>query len=311
MIMDKVCGAQLSDVWQDKPWWSGERSREALFDSLAGYMVEPATLEFDKIGRLDRTGPDGARASSPHTPLLPGTSASRTARRTPSGPASLHARILDRTRCGEPAPARGQGGLGPPFTPGRPDYNPQNVFVDDAGRLVGFVGWDGVRVSPRYEALAEEDLHKYRTGRCARKRSGARPAGGLTTSTRNAHLVVSLHTAAGNLVLMFSIMLKLGPGQYVFGSENLTSDVLEAINHSGWLTGAPEEAAQAKYGNNPLQHSPWIVHLLSDMARSVGRRQTNLAEGSASHHSGDDADAPADENNQGDAVSQTGHQRGK
>lgn len=65
MIMDMVRGPRLCDVWYDVSWWSGGRTKENLFRSLAAYMVELASLEFDKIGRLDRVQADGPHFVAP------------------------------------------------------------------------------------------------------------------------------------------------------------------------------------------------------------------------------------------------------
>ncbi|KAI0645129.1 hypothetical protein C8Q79DRAFT_1011231 [Trametes meyenii] len=285
IVTDKVRGTRLIEVWNEPAWWTvGERRKEHLFESLAGYMTELAQFKFDKIGRLDRRQPDGSYFVAPFPSgfgIL-----GEDGPHEEFGPfESTHAYLtgllaLRRQKSPQPNPQHAMlqlfiGGLpdprydSPPFTLGHPDFDSQNIFIDDkTGRVVGIIDWDGVSLEPqqlgalmypawltvdwdpimydRYQDLpncdTEEDLHRYREmyTEAVRIASG----GTMHTVTQNSHVVSSLYLAIASVVSMTTVLFRLG--EYAFGSDLLAYRLLEGIEHSGWFTGSPEEVATVK-----------------------------------------------------------------
>ncbi|KAI0800165.1 hypothetical protein C8Q74DRAFT_395222 [Fomes fomentarius] len=162
MIMDFVHGTRLVDVWNELSWWNGERSKERLLASIAGYMIELSKLEFNSVGALDRSQPDQPYEIVPfshpvqddcapsdavygpydstHTYLLELLNA-QIGEERPSPPYALFRLLLGGlldTRCNEP-----------PHTLAHPDLDSQNIRLDDAGNVIAFIDWDGVRTEPR------------------------------------------------------------------------------------------------------------------------------------------------------------------
>ncbi|KAI0369067.1 hypothetical protein BV20DRAFT_1021606 [Pilatotrama ljubarskyi] len=280
MIMDKVHGICLSDVWNDPSWWNAERRKEDVFQSLAGYMTQLAGLEFDKIGRLDRVGPDGPYVVVPfpseddpdepreaHGPFdstqayLSALLAER--RETETDAYGLAQCALLQMFIGavpEPRYARA------PFALGHPDYNAQNIFVDDTGKVVGLIDWDGVCIEPRQlgalgypifltldwtPALyhADQDkMHRYRQmyTEAIRVASG----GKLDAVVRNSHILQKLCIAASTSFGTQSTVIRLS--EYVFGSRDLMRDVLEGLEHGSWLTSLPDEIAVVAVWPEPV-----------------------------------------------------------
>ncbi|OJT06476.1 hypothetical protein TRAPUB_2669 [Trametes pubescens] len=164
IIMDMVHGQLLSEIWRDTSWRTGERQKANLFESLAGFMVELAGLEFDQIGRLDRVEPDGPYSISPFLSVsglfleeeegpddefgpFGSTREYLTAqldvRRTKNDSPMLA--FLHMLLSALPEPQWDAA----PFCFGYPDFNTHNIFVDDTGRVVGIIDWVGVFVGPR------------------------------------------------------------------------------------------------------------------------------------------------------------------
>lgn len=276
MIMDFVHGTRLVDVWNEPSWWDGERSKERLLTSIAGYMVELSKLEFNSIGALDRPQPDQPYEIVPF---------SRQDDFAPSdgvyGPYdSTHTYLLELldAQIGEERPSPPHalfrlllGGLldtrydGPPFTLAHPDFDSQNIFLDDAGNVTAFIDWDGVRTEPRrlgalsYPAWLDvdwdplmyggykqdpnhdtpEDLHRYREiyTRGIDKHSD----GTLGAVVRNSHVLSSLAVAIFFPPSLHAIVYNVGA--YVFGSQATTFSVLEGIQHSSWYKQSPDEVA--------------------------------------------------------------------
>ncbi|CDO78201.1 hypothetical protein BN946_scf184474.g1, partial [Trametes cinnabarina] len=255
-LMDKIHGTRLIDVWNDPAWWTGERSKERFLASLAEAMVELASLEFDQIGRLERPGPDAPYHIGPFPPRRDANSGEVVEPRGPYNSTYAyfsHELSFERRKrkCGELAMLQlFMGALldarfdSAPFSFGHPDFDSQNVFVDDTGRLVGLIDWDGVSVLPRqlgaltypnwltvdwnptmydyYKEFpnydTEEELHAYRQmyTKCIRAASGGR----FDAITRNSHLVSTLYLAITEIVCMTGMTFRLG--EFIFCSTAAT-----------------------------------------------------------------------------------------
>ncbi|KZV83170.1 hypothetical protein EXIGLDRAFT_324047 [Exidia glandulosa HHB12029] len=162
--MDLARGTRLVDVWYDKKWWTGARSKTNTHRSLARHMVELSSIEFDRIGTLERNDATGEYFVAPFASrhelacLLEGPD-------YPLGPfrtqheylRSLAASLL----LGMPNPYSLMVELfigtlpdprfdSAPFTLEHPDLDSQNVFIDDdTGEISALIDWDGVAVLPR------------------------------------------------------------------------------------------------------------------------------------------------------------------
>lgn len=168
VIMDYVHGTRLIDVWNEPSWWSGERTKQRLLASIAGYMVELSKHEFDHIGRLDRTEPGGTyhvvpfpahsifdHDFKPSKPQFGPFISTHTFLRTVleehwngadcSLPVKALVAILQ-MYLGIIPDARYDGA---PFVLGHPDLDSQNIILDDAGDVVAFIDWDGIATYPR------------------------------------------------------------------------------------------------------------------------------------------------------------------
>ncbi|KAI0645128.1 kinase-like protein [Trametes meyenii] len=283
VIMDKVSGTRLGDVWQDPSWWTGDRRKEHCLQSLAGHMAELATLEFDKIGRLDRAGPDGSFFVGPfpsQSALFIGDEGSQIEFGPFQTTHEFQTALLNCRRRKQDSAVLALlqmfvGALpeacydAPPFAFDHPDFDIQNIFVDDhTGRVVGLIDWDGVATMPlQLGALAypnfltidwdpamydghknlphydtEDDLRRYRAIYTAAM--SAASGGKYASATRNSHVVGVLQMALNNYIVTHTILFHLGI--YVFGSEVLTLSILEAIEHAGWFTKGPDEVAEVK-----------------------------------------------------------------
>ncbi|KAI0359536.1 hypothetical protein OH77DRAFT_1517948 [Trametes cingulata] len=281
MIMDKIRGLLLDDVWEDPSWWTGERKKENLLESLAGFMVELAGLEFDQIGILDWL-PDGSYIVGPfpwglgaitsdgsqkecgpfHTAheYINARLASRRARE--SDPQELAWMALAQLFLGA-LPETAYDGA--PFTIGHPDYDMQNIFVDDTGRVVGIIDWDGVHIQPREAGAVrypwflmrdwnpsmydgdEDELGTYRKmyTDAVRVASG----GKLDVVTRNSHVVTTLYAAASGCYGNQGMLIRLG--EYLFGSDLVLMEMWQGLQHGGWLTGPANEVARVKLWPEP------------------------------------------------------------
>ncbi|KAH9853300.1 kinase-like protein [Lenzites betulinus] len=294
MIMDMVHGRLLSEVWHDATWWTGERQKAKLFESLAGFMAELAGLEFDHIGRLDRVEPDGPYFVSQFPSVSDLFAEGEYGPDVEFGPfcstreyltAQLNVR---RTKDDNPMLAFLQMLLSAllepqwdaaPFCLGHPDFNRHNIFVDDTGRVVGIIDWDGVFVGPRqiqaltyplwlfldwdtlmygmgdselYPGTTRDSLEDHRKFRQMYTDAiGAASGGRLAPVTRNSHIVQTLQMAITNEVVTGTNALHLGT--FVFGSFSLACDVMEAIGHSGWYTTKPGEIAEVELWESDLR----------------------------------------------------------
>ncbi|KAI0359539.1 hypothetical protein OH77DRAFT_1034962 [Trametes cingulata] len=282
MIMDRICGTRLDDVWDDPSWWTGERKKENLFDSLAGFMVELAGLEFDKIGTLDRSS-DGSCVVVPFSWGLEESGTSDGPHNDLGPFNTTHEYLNARLAFRRARESDGQelawialaqlfvGALpeaafdGAPFTIAHPDFDTQNIFVDDTGRVVGIIDWDCVSTQPREvgavrypwflmrdcsPGMWEEDedvMHAYRKmyTESVRVASG----GKLDVVTRNSHITTTLCAAASGCFGSQGMLLYLG--QYLFGSDLVAVEMWQGLQHGGWLTGPPDEVARVKLWPEP------------------------------------------------------------
>ncbi|KAI0629456.1 hypothetical protein C8Q77DRAFT_1075974 [Trametes polyzona] len=294
VITDKVRGVQLCEVWYKPSWWTGARSKQNFFESLAGYMSDLASFEFNRIGRLDRVGPEGPyNVVAFPEPDLQDLGDDEDDKPQEFGPfASTHAYLtallaLRRKRGRGPWATSSCSLLrlfigalpdeqfdGAPFILGHPDFDAQNIFVDEeTGRVVDIIDWDGVAVMPRqlgalqYPAWltmdwnpdmfdnylncpghdTEEDLRMYRRMYvdAVREASGGR----LEAATRNSHVAMTVHLALGSTSLMPTLLHRLG--EYTFGEEDTYYDVLEGLESGGWHTRLPDEPAEVKTQSRP------------------------------------------------------------
>ena len=170
MLMDHVNGTQLCKLWFDPVWFTEER-RKTVFESLVSYMSQPQTLEFLTIGSLDYH-----LQSHSHTvgPLLPSFDDIANGDTSTSGPYNtVHAYLLGEiARKIASAPTTDHkvsltllrlfaGSLpdetldGPSFVLSMPDFDYQNVFVDNDGNVTGLIDWDGMIVGPRQGGYAK------------------------------------------------------------------------------------------------------------------------------------------------------------
>ncbi|KAI0369074.1 hypothetical protein BV20DRAFT_1122413 [Pilatotrama ljubarskyi] len=251
-----------------------KRRKENLFESLAGYMTELAGLEFDKIGRLDRTEPNGSHFVAPFPSGLGLVSDTENGPHEEFGPfdstreyytalVTLR-RSLEKDAEGEAWCALAQLFVGAlpdprydsaPFTFDHPDFNTQNIFVDDTGRLVGIIDWDGVSIQPRqtgalcYSALVTldwnpgrsdvdpEEMHRYREMYTEAIRVASN--GKLDAVVRSSHVSLCVCACAAGGPEAHMVLIRLG--EYVFGSATVTVDVLEGLERGSWLTGPADE----------------------------------------------------------------------
>ncbi|KAF8309858.1 kinase-like domain-containing protein [Amanita rubescens] len=136
VIMDFIPGTNLSKLWNDRNWITDQK-REKIFEQIAGWMTELSALEFDQIGCLDWD-----EASGTHH-IVPFPDSRRISDSSILAILQLFLSALpDMTLDG------------PPFTLCPPDFNSQNVLLDDDGIVTGIIDWDGVRTLPRQGGAA-------------------------------------------------------------------------------------------------------------------------------------------------------------
>jgi aminoglycoside phosphotransferase (APT) family kinase protein len=143
---------------------------------------------------------------------------------------------------------------GPPFVLSHPDFDSQNVLVDDDGTITGIIDWDNVDIRPRQGAAAAypmwltvdwdplfygwskdaspEDNAAYdspaelATYRRAYLDAITRASNGkLTHITRNSHIWTTLYIALSNGIATSGIVDHLS--KFVFGSGLLGYEVEE------------------------------------------------------------------------------------
>ncbi|PPR05610.1 hypothetical protein CVT26_009132 [Gymnopilus dilepis] len=168
-LMDRAKGTQLCKVWFD-PIWFTEKRRMNVFRSLVSCMSQLRTIEFDKIGSVDY---DSESCRHFIGPLLPSLDHIAEGETTSTGPYdTVHAYLFDQiSRQIRSAPTEDHkvslallrmfaGSLpdesldSPPFVLSMPDFNYQNIFVDEDGEVTALIDWDGIMVGPRQGGYA-------------------------------------------------------------------------------------------------------------------------------------------------------------
>ncbi|KAI4518882.1 kinase-like domain-containing protein [Schizophyllum commune] len=264
MVTDFVSGTQLVKVWNDPSWWTGGRTRENTLRSIAKHMAQLASLEFDQIGSL-QVHDDGSYHICPFLALrdlLPDHPDGD----APFGPFSstraFMFALLKKAREVDDSSSFSLlelllGSLlehqfdGAPFHLSYPDFDSQNVFVDDKGEVTGLIDWDGVGVYPRqlgaltypswltvdwdpvmyemYKAQpnfdSEDELHRLRSVYCDALDEVSE--GRFGAVARNSHVVQALYSAITQRGFRSSIVHHLA--KYIFGSQSLAFDVEDAL----------------------------------------------------------------------------------
>ncbi|KAF8314132.1 hypothetical protein F5887DRAFT_908515 [Amanita rubescens] len=294
VIMDFIPGTNLSKLWNDRSWITDQK-REKIFEQIAGWMTELSALEFDQIGCLDWDEASGTHRivpfpdSSAFLVRLWQGSEEPDSTAVPAGPfnaaheylsfiLSLRRRISDSSILAILQlflSALPDSTLdGPPFALCPPDFDSQNVLVDNDGIITGIIDWDGVRTLPRQggaaaypawltvdwvpicygwkkDASPEDNMrHDSPTELASYRRAylGAitRASGGkLTHVARNSHIWTTMHNAICSEITASEIVLELS--KFVFGSS--VFDVEQGIRGSAWfaLRNAPEAIAGKIY----------------------------------------------------------------
>ena len=159
---------QLSTLWFNKEWFTDEH-RRTFFQSLAGNMSQMKDITFPKIGSLE-LDEDGVLGVGPVLPswqnLLDQPDRDYHSWVLPGPFVSVHAflstTISQQTTC---APRRGfQTQLAllrmfalslpdlslddTPFFLSIPDFNYQNMFVTEYGKISCLIDWDGIEAVP-------------------------------------------------------------------------------------------------------------------------------------------------------------------
>ncbi|KAF8508633.1 kinase-like domain-containing protein [Hysterangium stoloniferum] len=309
VIMDFIPGTNLSKLWNDKSWIT-DLKRERIFEQIAGWMTELAALEFDQIGRLDWDGTSGMHRVVP----FPDESALMRDVRgykepdnpVPAGPfhtaLSYLSFLLSIRRHTSDTPMLAVLQLflsaltdskldGPPFVLSHPDFDSQNVLVDDDGTITGIIDWDNVNIHPRQggaaaypmwltvdwdplfygwskDASPEDNADYDSPAELATYRRAYLDAitrvsrGQLTHITRNSHIWTTLYIAVSNGIATSGIVDHLST--FVFGSSLLGYEVEEGIEGGAWyaLGQAPGTIAEI---TGTLQH----LHLCSSIYISL------------------------------------------
>ncbi|KAH7930416.1 hypothetical protein BV22DRAFT_1191246 [Leucogyrophana mollusca] len=171
-LMSRVKGTQLAKLWFDPEWFTPEHRRN-VFHSIAENMAQLKILEFPAIGSLEEAPGDLPRVG----PLLPSldeiTENEEPSMLVPRGPyTTVHSYIMSEIStqiASAPSPDH-KVSLAlvrmfasalldetldePPFVLSVPDFDYQNIFVDDDGNVTGIIDWDGVIVGPRQGGYA-------------------------------------------------------------------------------------------------------------------------------------------------------------
>ncbi|CDO74591.1 hypothetical protein BN946_scf184324.g3 [Trametes cinnabarina] len=282
IIMDKIHGVPLAAVWHDESWWTGKRRKENFFESLAECMVQLASIQFGRIGRLDRVSSEGSLTEV----VIPFPSVQDMfflveAPTEEFGPFSttheyLTALLRARRRvCDYPTLALLQmfiGGLpdpqfdAAPFAFAHPDYSLHNIIVDDMGVVSGIIDWDGVAIEPlhcgalrfppwlildwdppMYEASkvyhpVDSQEDLHRYRRMYVDAVDAASGGKLSAATRNSHITSGLSMAITNPHQTEGIATRLT--EFVLGSSVLAVEVMYAIERGAWFTTPPTEVPE-------------------------------------------------------------------
>ena len=168
-----VEGKHLSEVWND-PSWSSEGKRLKTIRNLATVMSQLHVLTFDKIGglnfdddgRFSHVG-EAVYLEQDWDKIMDGEEVWGTAKLAPpsnTNKEDLLQDLEDSVIPTEQAPQvradyeiirlaieslpESQNTDGA-FALGHPDFNYQNIFVDDEGKITGIIDWDGMWTRPR------------------------------------------------------------------------------------------------------------------------------------------------------------------
>jgi Phosphotransferase enzyme family len=278
IIMDFIPGTILAKLWNDRNWITDVK-RERIFDQIAEWMTELATLEFDQIDRLDWDSTSGMHRIVPfpdQSALISMVDDQGTDAPIPAGPFDTANSFLffllsiRRQTSDMPMLAVLQLFLsalidstldGPPFVLSHPDFDSQNVLVDDDGTITGIIDWDSVDVRSRQGAAAAypmwltvdwdplfygwdkdsspEDNARYDSpAELANYRRAYLNAitrasrGKLTHITQNSHIWTTLYIAVSNRMATWQIVDLLL--KFVFGSRVLAYEVRKGIEGGAW-----------------------------------------------------------------------------
>ncbi|KAL1659435.1 hypothetical protein GGF50DRAFT_91961 [Schizophyllum commune] len=211
MVTDFVSGTQLVKVWNDPSWWTGGRTREN-------------TLRYTTTGPTTSAPSSHSATSSPITPTGTPPLAPFSSTRAFMFALLKKAREVDDSSSFSLLELL-LGSLlehqfdGAPFHLSYPDFDSQNVFVDDKGEVTGLIDWDGVGVYPRqlgaltypswltvdwdpvmyemYKAQpnfdSEDELHRLRSVYCDALDEVSE--GRFGAVARNSHVVQALYSA--------------------------------------------------------------------------------------------------------------------
>ncbi|KAG6897096.1 hypothetical protein C0993_007796 [Termitomyces sp. T159_Od127] len=169
IFFDRVEGTQICKLWFDPMWFTEER-RKNVFRSLVSCMSQLRELKFSSIGCLEYDPKTDAHIVGPLLPTYAGISQgitflegpyytshdyllSRISREFSEADSDLEKQCLALLRLFA-------GGLpdqsldGPPFVLSMPDFNYQNIFVDNEGHVTGLIDWDNTRTFARQGGYA-------------------------------------------------------------------------------------------------------------------------------------------------------------
>lgn len=279
VITDFMPGTNLSKLWNDRNWITDVK-RARIFDQIAEWMTELAALEFDQIGRLDWDSTSGTRRIVPF-PDMSALIVDIQGCRDPDAPVpagpfetshSFLSFLLSMRRQASDSPMLSVLQLflsaltdstldGPPFVLSHPDFDSQNVLVDDDGTITGIIDWDNVDVRPSQGAAAAypmwltvdwdplfygwdkdsspednagydspAELATYRRAYLDAITRASR--GKLTHITCNSHIWTTLYIAICNPMATPEIVRHLS--KYVFGSGVLGYEVEQGIRGGAW-----------------------------------------------------------------------------
>ena len=248
-------------------------------------MTELAAFKFDQIGRLDWDETSGTHRVVPFSEAQGSEERDTT---VPDGPFDTAHSYLTSLLSNKghtstfPVPALFQLFIstlpdrtldGPPFVLFHPDFDSQNVLVDDDGTITGIINWENVYIGPRQGAAAaypmwlsvdwDPSFHGWNENASPEDNKGYdSPAelasfrkaylnaitrasrGELTHITRNSHVFTTLHTGITNEFAMGGILHHLS--KFVFGREILGDEVARAVKGGAWyaMSKAPETIAE-------------------------------------------------------------------
>ncbi|KAF2090953.1 hypothetical protein K490DRAFT_33603 [Saccharata proteae CBS 121410] len=174
MMMEGIAGKNVSDVWgwrqELTPELEGKRLR--ILKSLAVTMTSLRHIDFPALGRLDFDGEDFENPSV--VAVGPGNRSSRqyfedrydelvrTMRYAHGGSRERHVKLEMVRMLMEalPCSATNTPANAPPetFVLRAPDFNWQNIMVDDTGDVVAIIDWDGVETVPRFLGWAKPPM---------------------------------------------------------------------------------------------------------------------------------------------------------